>query len=447
MLFAWCGMATPIAPEYAQRLAQNFWNANGSAARSGQNALQPVPCPNELSQLYVFTANDGGFVILAADNRVHPIVAYSEEGGFDFQTLPETVYQWLLGYQQEIESAVSEDINATAEIRNEWNALQEGMWILPKGTNVVAPLLTTKWGQGTYYNAACPSNTLVGCVAVAMGQVMKYWNYPEHGTGTCSYTYGGLNLSADFENTTYDWAAMPNSLNSANSAVATLLFHCGVGCHMEYGPSISNAYMITSAAHPYTAESALKNHFGYSTSLHGEMRAYYADTTWIRMLKEDLDAGRPLIYNGFNASYSGGHCFVCDGYDDNDFFHINWGQKGAYDGYFTINAMTPSNQNFSYNQGAIFGVIPMTEDVSIAAEDEALSFSIFPNPTSGTICISASEHADGVSVYDISGKLLIYNEIATENFTINLGDHADGIYFVSLMKEGKIIQTKKIVKN
>ena len=446
LLMNWAS-SHPVGPEKAQQLAETFWQQSGCAIRSGisANALTDITAQTEFSHLYIFSSADG-FVILSADDCAQPILAYSTSGSFDPENIPAPVRDWLFTYESRIEEAVSQQLEATSEIAAQWEMLQSGHWSDAKASQTVSPLITAQWGQSSPYNAACPSNTLVGCVAVAMGQVMHYWQYPEHGTGSHSYTYNGITHSVDFSAATYNWSTMPNSCSSANSAVATLLYHCGVAIETSYTSSNSTAYVLHSAAHPYNAESALKNFFGYSSHAHGELRSNYDKTSWMSMLKSNLDAGIPIIYNGFNSSYSGGHCFICDGYDANDFFHFNWGLKGSYDGYYEIDDMTPSNQNFSYNQGAIIDLVPSTEAI---AETQTSRLLIYPNPTSGVFsieCENAPLASCSYCIYDALGKLVISNHLTPETRTIDLSAQPDGIYFLHLMEAVKVVGWQKIVK-
>ncbi len=138
---------------------------------------------------------------------------------------------------------------------------------------------------------------------------------------------------------------------------------------MNYGVGTtggSGAYVI-SAQSPVTncSEYALQTYFDYKTSLHCEERVNYSNTQWMNMIKADLDAGRPVLYAGFGTG--GGHCFVTDGYDNNNFFHFNWGWGGMDDGYFEIDALNPGNLGigggsggFNANQQAVFGIEPNT---------------------------------------------------------------------------------------
>lgn len=437
----------PISPTKAQHLAETYWQQSGCAARSGlsANTLVDITAQTGFSHLYIFS-NVSGFVILSGDDCAKPILAYSTNSGFDPEHIPTSVRDWLYTYEIRIEDAANQHLEATPEIAAQWELLLSGQWRDSEDAQTVAPIITAKWGQGSPYNALCPPNTPVGCVAVAMGQVMHHWKHPEHGIGSHSYTYNGITHNVDFSNATYDWDAMPNNCSSANNAVATLLYHCGVAFETWYTSSISSAYVLYSPAHPYNAETALKENFGYSSNAHGELRSNYDKNTWMSMLKSNLDAGIPIIYNGYNSSYAGGHCFICDGYDANDFFHFNWGQRGNYDGYFEIDDMTPSNQNFSYNQGAILDLVPTTDGI---VENSTQQLFVYPNPTSGLFTIeykNTNLDACAFRIYDVFGKLLISNNLTKENNTIDLSSQPAGIYFFQLIEDGGNTGFQKIVK-
>ena len=211
LLMNWAS-SHPVGPEKAQQLAETFWQQSGCAIRSGisANALTDITAQTEFSHLYIFSSA-GGFVILSADDCAKPILAYSTSGSFDPAHIPAQVRDWLFTYENRIEDAVSQQLEATSEIAAQWEMLRSGHWSDAKASQTVSPLITAQWGQSSPYNAACPSNTLVGCVAVAMGQMMHYWQYPEHGTGSHTYTYNGITHNVDFSAVTYNWSAMPNS--------------------------------------------------------------------------------------------------------------------------------------------------------------------------------------------------------------------------------------------
>jgi hypothetical protein len=316
------------------------------------SSVGPTAISNQNVLFYVFNADPLGFVIVAGDDAVTPILGYSDESSFDPDHIPGNVKKWLEDYKDQIRYMIDNQFVATKEIELEWDQLVNGSSVSsPKSTVGVNPLVQTKWNQAPYYNALCPGNSVTGCVATAMAQIMKFWNFPEMGTGFHSYNHSNYGtISANFASTTYEWGSMPNQVSGSNNAVATLMFHCGVGVDMDYSPSSSGAYVI-SAQSPVEncAEFALKTYFGYKTTLQGVQRANYSETSWVNLLKGELDAGRPILYAGFGSG--GGHAFVCDGYDNNGYFHFNWGWGGTYDGYFSINALNPDGTGIGGGTG------------------------------------------------------------------------------------------------
>ena len=373
-------LANPIDPTSAKSMAQSFWNMK-YPSRSN-TSLQIVQQPYE--NLYIFKNENGaGFIIMAANDICMPILAYSQDNNWDETLMPDNIKTWIKKYDQEIAAVVEAQLQPTHEITSQWQNLRTNHFPLPIHRDAVEPLLTTRWNQSAPYNNLCPmvgeTHCVTGCVATAMAQIMKYWNYPPQGTGSYSYTchendhydYEGVQ-SADFEHTTYDWEHMRDNYygyctETEKTAVATLMHHCGVSVAMMYGTNGSGAYSILNNyyySQGYrSAEYAFRENFGYSINLHGEYRDNYHESTWLTMLKTDLNAAQPIYYSG--SSEAGGHAFVCDGYDASDYFHFNWGWGGSNDGYFWISELTPGsggigggNYSFNQNQQAIFGIKP-----------------------------------------------------------------------------------------
>lgn len=356
---------------------------------SAQNFSDKKNNNDETPYLYVFNTNNHGFVIVSADDRVSPILAYSDEVLFNRNDIPKAVAKWLEQYKNEIRFAIENNIPATEEIQDEWRFL---IYNIPpsitKGIESVDPLAQAKWDQGTFYNSLCPGNSVVGCVATAMGIIMKYWNYPPAGSGFHSYNHNNFGtISANFGNSTYNWNSMPNSLNAPNNEVATISFHLGVSVNMDYSPQVSNAYVISSASPIQNcSEYALKTYFGYKNTMQGIQRQFYGQNEWIGILKNELDNERPILYAGFGSG--GGHAFVCDGYDANNFFHFNWGWGGAFDGYFTVNALNPDGLGIGggtggYNSGqqALIGIEPPSNN-QIVDNDIVLNNFLLPSSNS-----------------------------------------------------------------
>ena len=299
---------------------------------------------------YIFSG-ENGFVIVSADDRVRPIIGYSDTNPFAINERMTNVNYWLNQVDAEIQYAIDNDIEASAEIKNEWKNLTKGIKPEAKNRTAVNALLKTKWDQDYPYNAMCPvmdgKQTVTGCVATSIAQVMKYWEWPPRGIGSHTYSedidgleglyYEGV-LSADFSDTDYDWDNMKNNYSYSSyteveaDAVATLMYHVGVSVEMLYGTTES------ASSHLFAVE-GLVDYFDYKESVSYQESWMYDDDEWIELLKSELNARRPILYSGFGEG--GGHAFVCDGYDENDNFHFNWGWSGVADGYYAIGALSP----------------------------------------------------------------------------------------------------------
>lgn len=370
-------VASPVDSTTAQNVALNFWRSQINPVRQDAAAVQLRNVAPQLgfSQLYLMQNEAGeGFVIVAADDCAIPVLGYSDHGTLDAATMPDNFRMWLQIYEEEIAAAVQAQLPQSEETAAQWTALSAGASLPTRATTAVQPLLSTTWDQGSPYNSMCPgsgwSQCPTGCVATAMAQVMKYWSYPTKGCGSHSYvcSYNNQTLSANFGNTTYNWSSMPNNVTSSNTAVATLMFHCGVAVEMNYSTSGSGAPTLDPTGNNYpSAEAAFKCYFGYNSTLKGKRKDGFDENEWINMLKTELDAGRPVMYSGFDEDLTDGHAFVCDGYNNSNYFHFNWGWSGSNDGYFAVSSLNPgsggwgsSHYDFTYSQQALFGVEPPT---------------------------------------------------------------------------------------
>lgn len=356
--------AEHVDPETARKVATTFLSNNGAKADQLTDLSKSAGFPN----LYIFTTEES-FVVMAADDCVKPILGYSLTNDFVVEDMPENISSWLQGNNDGIQRTIDNGVKSTAAINQAWKDLANGKAGVSEATPIVDALLQTKWDQGSPYNKLCPkkgnTRTVTGCVATAMAQIMKYWNHPTTGTGNHSYSWNSTTLSADFGATTYDWANMTNTYNSSssnteNTAVATLMYHCGVSVDMKYNTSGSNAST-------YDVMSALQTYFSYAPVMQYKSKDDYGDEVWITMLKRELNQGRPLQYRGSDAGGNGGHSFVCDGYDSDDNFHFNWGWGGNCDGFYSVNDMEPGtggigagNGVYTVGESAIFGIEPIS---------------------------------------------------------------------------------------
>lgn len=371
LLFLHQVSANPVDSVIAKQIAQTFIQSKSNA----NTELVDVSKQAGYSNLYIFTSTDSaGFVIMSADDKVQPILGYSERNPLDVSNMPPNLRDWLMGYEGQIQYAKDKKIEPSGDVISAWNTLIEYGVIAPKSTKAVSALMTTKWNQSPYYNLYCPANsytgekTVTGCVATAMAQVMKYWNHPSHGRGFNSYNSNFGPLSAVFGWEQYDWNNMPNQLTSSSSqtqkqAVATLMYHCGVSVEMNYGFATDGG----SNALPPAIAPALIDYFRYDSGAQLVQKSNYTENAWITLLKTELNAGRPIFYAGYGE---GGHAFVCDGYNNSNYFHFNWGWGGYCDGYYSISDLTPGtggtgagNGSYNNNQLAVVGIKPSTEAV------------------------------------------------------------------------------------
>lgn len=343
-----CSMlwANPVTVKTAEQVAKNWYAHNASSKVSNFEVSKTIAEKyNGLTTFYTVIFKSGGFVLVSADDAARPILGYSTEGNFNGEFNP-NAKSWIEGYNKQIENVIINKNDNKATLV-EWNNISKN--IFKESKKAVTPLLTTTWDQSPYYNAQCPGGSVTGCVATAMSQIMKYHNFPTQGIGSHSYVHPTYGLqSANFA-TTYNWAAMPNNVTSSNSAVATIMRHTGVSVDMNYSPTGSGAY---SEDVPF----ALNTYFNYHQTIELKSKANYTDAAWIALIKTELDASRPVYYAG--SGTSGGHAYVCDGYDATDKFHFNWGWSGTANGYFTIGALNTSNGSFNDNNRIVINFKP-----------------------------------------------------------------------------------------
>lgn len=358
--------AAPRTVQQAQQIADAFIGSAGNLKKvaGASTRLAYMRSGDSQPLFYVFN-RDAGFVIVSADDRAPEILGYSDAGPFDVDSLPDNFRYLLNSYAAELESLAA----APEAIALPAKAVGRSTQATGKS---VAPLLgSILWDQGDPYNRQCPvmsdgGKSVVGCVATAMAQIMGYHQWPEKGTGTIpGYTTRSQGLVIDeenIENTYYDWDHITpvytsESTDEERNAVATLMYHCGISVGMDYG--------YESGAFSQDVPEALTTYFGYNRNMKLLNRLYYTKAEWDSIIRHELDEKRPVYYSG--ASAQGGHAFVCDGYDTNGLFHINWGWSGLSNGYFMLSNLTPaaqgtggSNGGFNWSQAIITGIQPQT---------------------------------------------------------------------------------------
>lgn len=383
--------ADPVTPDKAAVVARNFMSSVANAKSAGN--LMDKPVEWGYSGIYLFACKDGGWVMVAADDDIKPVLAYSLTGILDAGNLPLALREWLGMYQSQIEAVWrhrathSERVPAYVADSVAWQRLQCGS--LPKeGGDTVAPLLTTRWDQKYPYNAMCPWGTVSGCAATAQAQLMKYWNYPAFGTGSHSYVPArvGSTQSADFGHTLYDWDNMPDltqqyTTNAQVEAVGTIMYHCGVSLEMDYGSAESggsSAAGLAGIEGIHSIDNSLKDYFHYSRAMQVRFKDYgYTNDSWRELIISELNQGHPVIYTG--SSLQGGHGFVCDGYDSRHYLHFNFGWSGTGDGFYTVDSISPGvggaggNVTYTFNlsNSALLDAVP---DYALRVSDTIFNF-------------------------------------------------------------------------
>lgn len=293
----------------------------------------------------------GGYAIISNDDRFPAVLAYSDSQYDEDAFVENSGLKW---WRNSIKSVLRSNKGKNIEK------------LIEPGENVdknVAPLLTCTWAQDNPFYKFCPvdngQNTLVGCVATAMAQIMYYNRYPEKGQGkrTIYYPYNdksGTPYTVDFSESTYDWDNMIDSyhgeFNDAQAtAVATLSYNCGVACNMQYGVNSSGAYIKDAA-------DGLVKYFGYPSSVSCLARDDYSLSDWMNLVFTELSNGLPILYGGSDPNNGYGHAFVLDGYDNAGRVHVNWGWDGRDNGYYDISLLNPEMYEFSKGQEMVTGI-------------------------------------------------------------------------------------------
>ena len=414
MTIAFTVCAQAISQQEAKERANSFLKSTFKTRHGSSSNTQLDAVAVDLPHLYVFNVNDGGYVIASGDERALPVLGYSTTGSFDWDRMPENMRAWLRSYGQAIESLGDVKLTNTTAQRAAHPRID--------------PLLKTQWNQYPVYDAQCPmyngkvtkyQNKLsrTGCTATAMAQVMNYHKWPQAPTAKIpAYSYNVANLQDGMKETfraeelpavTFDWNNMLNRYldeddkplttvtEAQANAVATLMRYCGQAIHMDYSPYISLANTIAVAE-------ALRKYFNYDNTVRYVKHDGYTIEQWEDLMYDELANNRPVIYGG--ASDDGGHSFVCDGYDGNGLFHINWGWEGYSDNYFSLSVLNPYATNvagvaqpgigFCVFQDAVIGIQPNKSGSATA--------SVYPELTNIVhFIVQEGEDKDNIPVYNL----------------------------------------------
>ena len=368
--------AQQVGYEVAKNIASSFIGVKKGSLQNGNSAVsqQYTEYGSQGNPLfYLFNFEGGGFVIVSADKNAEPILAYSPTGKFSMDGENPAAKDWVNVYAEEIAYAVKNNTVPTAEMVSKWEEAEKGNFSAKtQKAAVVEPLLTSKWNQNRYYNTLCPDtiqpqsmvsyddHTPNGCVALAMAQIMYYHRYPVNGVGATAYVCTGYGEQrADYAKANYNYDAMSDVATGYSNDIAKLCYHAGVSVQMNYKADGSGA--LTDNAYK-----ALAARFAYKSSLRPSSGGS-DDIGWKNLLKTDLNRGLPIYYSACTGGIGvhACHAFVCDGYDDKDYFHFNWGWGGLGDGFYSLSDML----EFKYNHQIITGIEPFRDTVVSTGSD------------------------------------------------------------------------------
>lgn len=378
LLFLWSSaVAAPVSKETAKTIAQKVFGETSLRAKSSISLDFIQYSPEELrsahhpQEVYYYIFNRGkneGFAIIAGDDRLHEVLAYDRQGHFDPSNIPAPVQYWLDLYKTQIK----ELYNGSLKTKKVSSSLR-----IDKQVSALLEKETIRWGQTYPYNYLCPTipweygaRAVTGCVATAIAQILRYHKWPQRGQGSVSYTdkdpYGRRQdayYSVNFDHD-YQWEMMPGNFEKGVAseeqakAIGLLLKDVGMACHMSYSSQSSGALN-------WNVLTALKENLKYQKTLSLVARSGYSAEKWHQLIRMELDASRPVYYTGRGLDGSG-HAFVCDGYDQNGLFHINWGWDGRANGFYSLEALIPTETG----TGAGFGEYVMTQEIIAGIEPD-----------------------------------------------------------------------------
>ena len=406
-----------------------------------------------IPSMYAFNVAGNGFIVVSASDAVEPILAYSPEGYLDPENLNPSAQYMLDSYAKIISEVQNSKATAPATITNMWKELEEQTFTCDLSKAGV--LIQTKWGQGENvrpsYNTMCPTINgkycYAGCVAVAMGQIIKYWRYPERGgnensnTAICSWNNTTVKYKFTLDSNKFVYDSMPNMIsgNSAwnyRRAIGKLLFACGVAVGMNWG-------IDGSGAQSFDVPNALSTWFKYSDNVRYLSRKPVSDADWLKLLRTEIvDNLRPVYYSGYDPDASGrdaGHAWVIAGASaaDETKYYINWGWEGSSNGFYTIAPASAIQRAGGYkfydSHAMVFQIYP--KDLSIDENTIEVSSPAYPNPASNYIMIPVDlPNSASVGVYSMDGKMVdnIVVPAGTKEYRLNLQQYAPGAYVYRL---------------
>ncbi len=354
----------PVTPEGAlARLTDSSHSAPGKVRNqlSKVRYIRSVDTEKGQPAIYLYNlSGKGGYLIAPADDRFMPLLGYSDAGDISEESLPEGLRWWLGEMVNEIMFATGSDEKS------------EGLYTPPSLGPAISPLVKSEWGQTSPYNLYTPvindKQSPTGCVATALSQIMYYHQWPLNPKGEITYkdfSSPANTYSLTFDGMTFDWGIMKDiyeegATDESAQAVSTLMKAVGYGTEMNYGAT-------SSGTTDDCALTGMQTYFGYSSDGRLIHRESMMRNEWDTMIYTMLKGGMPVYYTGRDAVWlgSGGHAFVCDGYDGEGYFHFNWGWNGRYNGYFVTTCLVPAGagtggfiNGYNYTQAIMVNLHP-----------------------------------------------------------------------------------------
>lgn len=353
--------AKEVSPSVAKSIAREVLGSTrgGDVTMAWDSSvLGTTRSADEAPTFYVVSAQSGsGFVIVAGDDAIVPILAYSTTYAAPMaEVLPPNFEGWLRYVDSAVRYAREHNIVAGKATAERWSEEYKPV--------AAVMLNTARWSQTPPYNNHCPidgdAHSLTGCTQTAMAILMYHNRWPERAKGTTEAytTKNGLDVAARDLNHAYDWDNMletyvEGEYNDAQAeAVSVLMADLGHAFQAEYTATDTGAMPDMMA---------LYQNFGYSPASNIVIRNNFNTDSWLSKLRRDIESGHPIFYAGYTQEWAG-HAFVLDGVDANNYFHVNWGWGGVYDGFFMIDSLTLGEEYlFDTQHWAVFGMSPLRD--------------------------------------------------------------------------------------
>jgi hypothetical protein len=484
--------AKPLSQSTCETVAKNFYATTTGHAIQTIDVAYIAYDKNNIPLYFVLNINtnqsqDKGFVIIAADDAVYPIIGYGNENRT--YSIPSkqggaaNVAFWMKARINDITQVRALNITPDPAITVQWQGYLKGTGATTNSSvqrtmsqfpSSAVFLVQSLWDQSTNgyetpdpYNYLCPNHSVTGCVATAMAQIMRYWRWPSYGVGaSCDSmsNYSPVTICDNYSRR-YNWNNMTlASPPGGDTSIARLMYDVGISVGMEYSQQGSDAQVIDSDAidsiiwkkmDTACAQNALVKYFRYNrATIKGLYASDYSDSNWIYKLKAELDSNRPINYAGYSSDTLDGHSWICDGYDAGFNFHFNFGWGGADDGWYALTNLSPWYTGITFNtiMEGLMGIEPDTT-ISLtslpALQTTINTVDVYPNPGNGTFIVKSESIKDKsvMEVYNMLGEK-VYTQWTNLNSqtALDLSDQPQGVYLYRILNErGNLIGQGKLV--